>query len=280
MYRDLVVPIAGTPGDESAVACAIAIASSSEAHVALLEFLNLPSPMAGPFGGADFGYAPLCDRVRDAANARAQAWRERLAREAITLSSEVRTVESYFHESARLAALHARYADLSVVTSSPDADAGPAGARGLFAALLFGSGRPVLLTPPGHAWCTPRHVVVAWQPRREATRALHDALPLLASAESVDVLSIGESWGDDGDGPRPGVEISTHLARHGLKVRDVLRGRSVSVARSILEHATESGADLIVAGGYGHSRLREWAVGGVTRELSSGASRLPILFSH
>lgn len=277
MYRDLVVPITGTPGDAAAVACACGIAAQFEARLAVLVFTSLPLPLAGPWGDTEYGFAEFCERVRANVAAEAEGWRAKLAQASATLSWDVRVVDSLYPESPGLAALHARYADLVVMAAPADPATDAAPVRSFFAPLLLASGRPVLLAPPAPAWRTPRHAVVAWQPRREAARAVHDALPLLAAAGSVDLLTIG----DDRDEPEPGADISAHLARHGLNVRDVARPcGSGSVAAAILAHARESGADLVVAGGYGHSRLREWALGGVTRELTSGSSPLPILFSH
>ena len=281
MIKDLVVPITDTAGDANAVAAATVLARQVNAHMAVLEFVNLPMPPAGPWGSGELGLGDLYTKFRDEAEKDALVWRERLSREAISLSSEVRVIESLFTESSDLAALHARYADLAVMTMATDVVRDSAIIRNFFTSLLLKSGRPVLLVPPSHAWRRVKHVVVAWQPKREAARALHDALPFLLAAESVDVLEVGEVFGEDGDGQQPGADIATHLARHGLKVRVIVHPRTgESVALQLTRHAQDTGAELIVAGGYGHSRLREWVLGGVTRELSDGSCSVPILFSH
>lgn len=281
MIKDLVVPITDTAGDASAVAAAVALATQESAHLALLEFVNLPMPPAGPWGGAEVGLGDLYVKFRDEAEKDASAWRERLSREALSLSSEVRVIEALFTESSDMAALHARYADMAVMTMATDIVRDATVIRDFFTALLLESGRPVLLIPPGFVWRPAKHVVVAWQAKRESTRALHDAMPFLHAAESIDVLEVGETWGYDGDGPQPGADIAAHLARHGLKVRVVVHPRSnESIALSLVRHAQDTGAELIVAGGYGHSRFREWVLGGVTRELVSGTCSAPILFSH
>lgn len=281
MIKDLVVPITGTAGDASAVAAAVALATSQGAHLALLEFVNLPLPPVDPFGGGDPGLGGIDDVFREQASKRALAWRERLAKEEVSLSSEVRVIESLVTDASRVAALHARYADLVVMAGATDVARDASIVRELFSTLLLGSGRPVLLVPPGFAWRPPRHVVVAWRPTRESTRALHDAMPFLEMAESIDLMEVGDASIADGDGPDPGADIATHLARHGLKVRVVLRPRNAdSVALTLARQVRDTGAELLVAGGYGHSRFREWALGGVTRELLSGACPVPILFSH
>ena len=281
MIKDLVVPITDTAGDANAVAAAVTLATQKSAHLAILEFVNLPLPPAGPWGGGELELGDLYVKFRNEAEKDAKAWRERLSKEALSLSSEVRIIEALFTESSDMAALHARYADMVVMTMATDLVRDAPIIRDFFTSLLLQSGRPVMLIPPGYAWRPPKHVVVAWQPKREATRALHDAMPFLHAAESIDVLEVGEAWGGDGDGPQPGADIATHLARHGLKVRVVLHPRSAeSIALSLVRHAQDTGAELIVSGGYGHSRFREWALGGVTRDLLSGSCSVPILFSH
>ena len=178
--------------------------------------------------------------------------------------------------------MHARYADMSVLAAATGQEEG-VGARvaAYFNALLFESGRPVLVIPPRHRMTFPiSRAVVAWQPTREAARALHDALPLLLGAAKVDVLMVQPDENEGRHDPQAGTDIAGHLARHGLQV-DVVerRGPKQAVASLLQDHASQSGAQLLVAGGYGHARLREWALGGTTRELLH-ATKVPVLFSH
>lgn len=280
MVKDLVVPVTNTAGDANALAAAIALATRENAHLSVLEVFDLPMPVASPWGlMPDVGLSDIYSTLRTKAENDAAIWRERLAREAV--SSEVRVTESLFVDPPRMAALHARYSDMVVMTAAgSNANDWPV-IQGFFAALLLESGRPVLVVPPRFTSHRPaKHAVVAWQPTREATRALHDAMPLLQRAESVDVLEVGPEAGEKGDGPQPGADIATHLARHGLKVRVVVTERSGgSVSMALMKHVEQSGAELLVAGGYGHSRLREWVLGGVTRELLEFTA-VPVLFSH
>lgn len=280
MVKDVIVPITNTAGDANALATAIALATRENAHLSVLEVFNLPMPAPSPWGLLpDLAMSDLYTTLRAKAESDAAVWRERLAKESI--SSEVRVAESLFVEPPRTAALHARYSDMTVMTGARVvASDGPV-IQSFFATLLLESGRPVLVVPARFKSQRPaKHVVVAWRPTREATRALHDAMPLLHAAESVDVLEVGPEDGEGGDGPQPGADIATHLARHGLKVRVVLSERSgESVAMALMKHVEQSGAELLVAGGYGHSRFREWVLGGVTRELLKHTA-VPILFSH
>lgn len=276
MIKDLVVPITKTTGDAAATAAAIAIASQYGAHLTMLEFVNMPMLPTDPWG-CEVGLGDLYARFREDAESGAVAWRERLAQQAPSISSEVRIVDSLANDAPRQAALHARYGDLTVMAmATPQArDLSIVGEY--FASLLLDSGRPVLLVPAGHVWAPNARVVVAWQPKREATRSLHDAMPFLQEATAIDLLAIGEG----GDAGSEDADIAVHLARHGLKVEvaRLPRGKE-SVAGVLVRHARESGAGLIIAGGYGHSRLQEWVMGGVTQELLSGTCPVPILFSH
>jgi nucleotide-binding universal stress UspA family protein len=151
--------------------------------------------------------------------------------------------------------------------------------RGLIEAILFESGRPVLIVPPGRDAFTSRRVMVAWDGSAAAARAVADAMPFLCEAEAVDVLSvIGEK---DISRSVAGAELAPHLARHGahVNVNDVAVAPGGDVAGAIREQARLFGADLIVAGAFKHSRLREWLLGGVTQSLLK-SSPVPLLMSH
>jgi nucleotide-binding universal stress UspA family protein len=280
MIHDLMLPITGTTGDDNAVTAAISLAANYGAHVSVVQSVILPLPIPGPWGiTPDLMLSEMYVELRAEAAKQEASLRNRLDKESI--SWEVRVDETKFVEPPSAMALQARYADLSVMTAPARGADDAARVRAFFSALLFESGRPVLVIPPQHAAELPqRHVVVAWKPCREAARALHDALPLLSEATSVDVVIVDPVVGDKDHGEDPGVDIARHLARHGLTVNVVNRPRNdQTVATALLRHAAESGAQLLVAGGYGHSRLREWALGGTTRELLQ-AIHLPILFSH
>jgi nucleotide-binding universal stress UspA family protein len=122
--------------------------------------------------------------------------------------------------------------------------------------------------------------LVGWNASREASRAVHDALPLLAKAESTCVFLANPKRGLAAHGEEPGADIARHLARHGLKV-EVAKTIADDVADSalLLNHASDMGADLLVMGAYGHSRLREFILGGVTRSLLREMT-VPVLLSH
>ena len=279
MFKDILVPLTGTPGDADAIRAALALASAFDAHVAMLEMINLPMLSSGPWGlMPDVGLVDIYRELRSRGARNVAELKAQLANEPVP--TEVRLVESLYQEPHRVAAHCAHYADLAVLASSagtvePDLTHAYAGA------LLVESGRPVLAVPPGcQAPMPPRRIVAAWKPTREATRAFHDAMPFFKQAESVDILILNPRGGERGHGEQPGADIAMHLLRHGVRADVVvLPAGEETIGSEINRHASQTGANLLVAGGYGHSRLQEWALGGVTRELLEMA-KLPVLFSH
>lgn len=156
-----------------------------------------------------------------------------------------------------------RLHDLAVIDAEPDAMTGK---RGLIEVLLFDSGRPLILVPRDGGTFAARRILVAWDGSAQATRALHDALPFLRQAEAVEIVSVlGEK---DLSGIVPGAEIAPSLTHHQVPVTVVdLAAEDGDVAETLRRHATQSCADMIVAGAFVHTRLSEWVWGGVTRSL-------------
>ena len=189
----------------------------------------------------------------------------------------------------------ARCSDLVVLAQRADDDGS---AARLAPGLLVRAGRPLLFVPavdagPAAADGAPRcgqRVIVAWAPTRECTRALGDALPLLAAASHVELVRLARPDEDPAADPLPAV--CAHLKRHGIDAQPrLLAQRSgpptlgsgwtpdVPVAEALLSHAADTDADLIVMGGYGHTRLWELALGGVTRTMLASMT-VPVLMSH
>lgn len=283
MIKNVLVPYVNANTEAGPLTTALAICEKFDAQLALLIAVDVPMPMPNewvPMSGDV--YVRLREQLLSSVQPLAQKMRDRFAGQNsgnLGVKTEVRVVESVLLAPSPMATMHAHYADLIVLPSAADADSGVA--HEYFVNLLIGSGRPVLVVPPKHhAKSVPKRAVIAWQPSRETTRAVHDALPLLKTAESVDILLIDPEIGEFAHGDQPGADIAAHLAKHGLKVQVYVRPRmGHSIAASILQHAKEVGADLVVAGGYGHSRFREFMLGGVTRELLR-LTHLPVLFSH
>lgn len=280
IVRDLLVHLDGSPGSAGRLAFAADLARRLSAHLIGLHVVDVPLPV---FAGAEMGggaaVAELIQRLQDDALAAAKpieaGFRELMRREG--LPGEWRQVEG---SSVTQLPLHARYADLAVMGQPDPRDPGAAGFA-IIEAALFSSGRPLLLLPfAGAPVRLGGRALVGWNASREATRALHDALPLLRLMESVTVLTVNAEVGYGGHGEQPGADIAAHLARHGLEVtvRNVA-GSDIAAGDVLLNEAADLGADLIVIGAYGHSRLRELMLGGATRTLLRQMTA-PVLMSH
>lgn len=277
MFPDLLMVATRTDADFGALAVATALAERTSAHLAVLVAVETALPMVTEWGGFP---TTLYAQLRDQALADGTRHLERLREALGSHAAELRLLDVLAARAGIAAASHAHHADL-VIMAAPRAARGGAYVAGMFADLLVGCGRPVLLVPEGwQGSLPPQRVSCAWKASKEAARAIHDALPVLRAAESVDVVVVDPARSDPGEGDRPGAELARHLARHG--VRAELHGiprTGGTVGDALIQHARESGADLIVAGGFSHSRLREQVLGGVTRDLEE-RSPIPVLFSH
>jgi nucleotide-binding universal stress UspA family protein len=176
-----------------------------------------------------------------------------------------------------MVAREARAADLIVIGNAPES-------RDPFRALDPGSlilkaGRPVLVVPSPVTSLSPKRIAIAWKDVREARRAVQDALPFLRQAENVMIVEVSEQGGGDDAASRLR-DVANYLGRHGVEIiAERVLPVDVTATNSLLRLIESENINLMVAGGYGHSRLGEWAYGGVTRDLLA-ESPICCLFSH
>jgi nucleotide-binding universal stress UspA family protein len=266
------------------VAVAAALANRFEAHLIGVAPTGWPVPLVEetPLLGVGAGLVAYQQAAASELRQQAQACVRAFEAQAASLGVNAieGRVETAYAEDAMATA--ARYADLTVVTQ-PDPDAPHVAAPPHMAQeVLLRAGRPLLVLPHAGDCSVPAdaRVLVAWNGSREAARALHDALPLLRTAAGVEVAVFEAPQDVDlRHGELPGADIGLWLARHGLKVRVSHVPVKVAAGEALLSYAADMGAQLIVAGGYGHSRLRQAVLGGVTRTLMS-SSPVPVLLSH
>jgi nucleotide-binding universal stress UspA family protein len=273
--KDVLVIVDNDPACASRLDVALGLAEAHQAHLTGLHVMPWPAmPVYTEIPIPESADTMQRFELEQAAQRATTLFHERARHTAVR--TECRVAEGHVVD---MAVLHARYADLTVVGQG--LDLGPASGElgALPEELALGVGRPVLVVPRYGTFATVGvRPLVAWNGSREATRAVHDALPLLARAERVTVLSI------DPDGrsePRvPGADIALHLARHGVTVETTTgAGADISVGDVLLSCAADRGADLIVMGAYGHTRLREMVLGGATRHLLRHMT-VPVLLSH
>jgi nucleotide-binding universal stress UspA family protein len=183
--------------------------------------------------------------------------------------------EPYYKVQQRLVAL-ARVNDLTLLSRS--ANGSPLD-RDLAEELLFESGRPLILLPLDKAMTAPlQRVVVAWDGTARAARAVGDAIAILSEAQEVDVVSI--TGVEDDAKFLEGTGIAEHLSRHCRSVTFTAQPAPTGgIAAALRERMSETGADLLVMGGFAHSRIRQMVLGGVTREMIDGAP-FPVLMSY
>ena len=276
MIKDIVVNLSLGDSRDPAAEFAVSAAAALDAHLAGVAFLYDPFVPAMDMGAIPSDLIEI-QRVES----------ERLAADAIArfnevarrngISAEARNIEAASSLASDTFAGIARRFDLSVV-SQPRPES--SGSDAMFVeAALFGSGRPLLIVPYiQQAGFKLDRVLVCWDGSRTAARATADALPLLAKAGTTEVITVTDGAGDQDE--IPGFDIAQHLARHGIKVelKRIVRG-DVDVPNIILSHAADTSADLIVMGGYGHSRLREFVLGGATRGLLQSMT-VPTFMSH
>ncbi len=166
-----------------------------------------------------------------------------------------------------------RYCDMAILPWEPD----NLTAREVAEAVIFGSGRPTLIVPAGHQATDLRHIAIAWDGSRVAARALADARPFLTEQTEITVLTV-----DDEKRLEPGIgeRLAEGLKRRGNQARcHVLSTKGEPIAHALQETSRSLGAGLLVMGGYGHSRLRDFVMGGATQGVLANLT-LPVLMSH
>lgn len=180
----------------------------------------------------------------------------------------------------QLLARHARHTDLTVI-GQPDLDTNGVDDALLVEAGFMDSGHAALIVPrAGVPQLPPRSALIAWDGSREAARATTDALPLLRHAERTVILVVDADAMGGRVGAPPGADLAAHLSRHQVKAEvKLVASGSAGIADVLLAQVRDSQADLLVMGGYGHSRLREMLLGGVTRHMLERMT-VPLLISH
>ena len=274
-YKTILVHIDADKRCAVRVEAALNLAKQYDAHVVALYALEqvvLPSYLMIQIG------AEILEAQKKAAAeemARAEAEFTSRASTAGLGSIEWRTA---IHDPIDAMVLHARYADLVVIGQSEVADALDI-ATGLPARVVLAAGRPALILPNiGNFPTIGKRILVAWDASREATRAVTDAIPLLKRADKVNVMAVDPKSGKQGH--IAGADIGLYLARHGVHVEvSTDPGAEIDVGNELLSRASDLSADLIVMGCYGHSRLKEWVLGGATRTLLESMTA-PVLMSH
>jgi len=276
MIKDLVVNLGGNGKADVAADYAISVAKAYGAHVVGVAFIYEPVIPGSLLGGIPTDLIEV-QREENAKAAETAVAHFEAAASAAGVSAETRLLDASIAGASDLFGRIARRFDIAVVGQAPR-DQGVSEEL-LIEGALFGSGRPVIVVPQTQTKpITLDKVMVCWDGSRPAARAIGDAVSLFERAKAIEIVVVtGER---DKSGEITGANMKRHLARHGINV-DIKRiaAGSADVQTAILAHAADTGADFIVMGGYGHSRLREFILGGVTRSILK-AMPVPVLMSH
>jgi nucleotide-binding universal stress UspA family protein len=190
------------------------------------------------------------------------------------VSAEMKTIEVGLGGREGSFGRFARYFDITLFQQASSDEP----SNTLIEAALFGSGRPILVVPYiHHEPAKFEKILLAWDGSSAAARTLGDATPLLKLASRVQAVHVIDVRSDDVRAPD--IDIKRHLARHGIDVDLLTLKKAGDVTDTLLSHAADSDADLMVMGGYGHSRFREFVLGGTTRGVLSSMT-LPVIMSH
>ena len=272
--RNLIVYVSNEPGIE--VALAVDLARAHDANLTGLHIFDIPLPPTGIEASVAGLYIEAQRRsfFEEGASVRAQVL-ETARKAGYPLAWQVGEGDTVDVLSSR-----ARYCDLVVIGEGAGMDE-PTNKRGVCERTILQSGKPVVVVPEDYAGSDlGRSVVVAWDGSRAAARAVTDAMPLLRKAVDVAVVVVERGRDMDRLGERPGADICGYLARHGVKAEaHMTHAGSASVGQTLSRWATDRGADLLVMGAYGHWRIRELILGGVTQDVLRDL-HLPVLMSH
>lgn len=273
-YRSILTYIDTQTPPETCLDAAIAIARQMDAHLSVLAFGY--EPHAGVYAYGDPGVsvsAQLFAEARENADRNAEVARTALQQggvlgDAVPTLCMVGTMARTFGE-------HTQYADL-VVVPTVYGENSASSAQDAFEGALFDGDAAVLVCPDGTDGVDSQTIMIAWNGSREALRAVRRAMPFLKQAKAVEIVLVNTMT----DQPDPGERLALMLSRHGISVDIHALPRSPeTVSETLLRRAVELNAGLIVMGGYGHSRFREYLVGGVTRSLVA-KTPVPILMAH
>ena len=274
MIKDILVNLSYGTSQDGVSNYALSVAETFGAHIVGTAF-------AYPVMASGFGLPTNFIRVQQAeaqerAESVAAAFDEATRRAGV--SAETRRIEAGIGDVPTQFAHIARRFDLSVIGQF-ERDRGHPTTNIVIEAALFESGRPVLIVPfIQKDRLKLDHVMVCWDGSRAATRAIADAMPFLTRSGKASIVVADTQSAKSAD--LPGADIATHLTRHGVNVTiERIPVGKIDVSNTILSYAADTYPDLIVMGGYGHSRLREFILGGTTRGMLASMTK-PTLMSH
>jgi len=275
MLKDVLLNLSVGTNEDGARDYAISFARQFDVHLVGVAFAVEPIELALIVeNGPPEWFDQLMREAEAAADAAVTAFNEAIRGSGVL--AEARRITTTVAGCTDLFGQMARRYDVSIIRQT---DPDEVGLNSLMIeSALFNSGRPVFVVPYVHRGAARfDRGLICWDGSRNAARAVGDAMPLLQRAKSVQIVIVGNQ---SKSREIPGADIAQHLAQHGVNVEiKQIIASDIDVGNIILSHAADISADFMVMGGYGHSRLREFILGGVTRNILNTMT-LPIFMSH
>lgn len=280
-YKSILTIATDSDGLDPVLAAASALAQAQDGHLTVLVASIDAVPLAYyGYGGSFAAVQMTMDQARDAAQETEAAVKAFLSQEAPALRWSVEAGGGQFGNLRGLVAQNALFSDI-VVLAQPYGNGAPQACEVVLEAVLFDGRTPVLVLPKDAAPTTQfgRNVVIGWNQSAEAMAAVRSAMPMLILAEQVNIVVIDPPvYGAERSDP--GGQLCQMLVRHGVRAEvSVLARTEPRTSDVLLRHLRDQGADLLVMGAYGHSRLREAILGGATRDMLEHA-KVPVLLAH
>ena len=280
-YKSILSIATEPAGLDAVLRAASTMAQMQDGHLeVLVASIDAVSPASFGYGESFAVIQITMDQAIAAATATEAAAKAFLTAENPALRWSVNAAGGQFGNLRGLVAHHAMFTDL-VVLAQPYGTGAAAAAEVVLESVLFDGRAPVLVLPKGDAARTPfgRNIVIGWDASAEAMAAVRCALPLLIAADRVNIVMIAPPVRGASQ-PEPGSQLCQMLVRHGVRAEVLVLARTEPrVSDVLLRHLRDQGADLLVMGAYGHSRLREAILGGATRDMLEHAP-VPVLLAH
>lgn len=281
-YKTLLVHVDRSAGAEQRMRIAARLASRENAHLIGAAATGVSRFIYDTTVAPDAGVGYTAHLEAHLQVLRQQARETLPAFESIVRAIDVASYETLLldDEAGAGISLRGHYSDLIVISQTNLDDPNATTLPDFPEFVVMSSGRPVLVIPYAGSFETVGdNVLVAWDAGASATRAVTSAIPMLRKAATVNVVVFNAEDQGDAQGEQPGADIALYLARHDIKVNVVSFRTGTDVGNALLSTAMDLDSDLLVMGGYGHSRFREMLMGGATRTVLQSMT-IPVLMTH
>ena len=277
-YKSILVHVDQTDQARERIRLAAAIAEASQAHLIGTAMTGISHLIfeEGAFNQRDPAFEHHLKNLRSYTTQSLNNFNA-LVKETRVTSVEARLMDD---DAVGGMTLQARYADLLVIGQFDPACGVPGVMSNFPESVMMNSVRPVFIMPHTHTFRgLPTKIAIAWDASLTATRAVVNALPMLKLCARADLVIFNPTVHPETHGEEPGADMALYLSRHGIEVNVVCRDTHINEAEALLSYCADEAIDLIVMGGYGHTRFREMVLGGATREMLLSMT-VPVLMTH